>query len=438
MRKRAREIYEAAIAAVQPDRLIRKNLRMEGDELFAGDFKYKLEPGTQIFLLCVGKAAAAMAIAAEEILGEKIGDGLVLTKYDHSLPLKKLRIIEAGHPVPDENSRRGAEAILSISKQARPADIVVLLLSGGASALMSDLSAGIDVTEFDLLTKQLLNSGADIKELNTVRKHLSFLKGGQLARLVSPAKLVCLALSDVPGDAPDIIGSGPTVADLSTFADAVEVLKKYELWNGAGQSIKKRLQEGVEGRIEETPKPGDKDLVNSDYRIIGNNRVAVEAAAEKAKSLGYQTVISYKELSGEAAEQSIAFLEDSLSREGSLPLCVIAGGETTVTVKGSGKGGRNQQMALSSIAYAMKNQAALQKNWLLLAGSTDGTDGPTDAGGAFADTELINALKKYEVDPQPWLDNNDAYNFFKKYGGLLMTGPTQTNVMDILIVLRES
>lgn len=438
MHNQAREIYNAAIASVQPEVLIRNNLRLEGDKLIAGDFQYPLVPGGRIFLLCAGKAAAAMGVAAEMILDGRVTDGVVLTKYNHGLPLKKLQLIEAGHPVPDENGRLGAELMVSIAKQTRKDDIVLLLLSGGASALIGDLSPEIDVIEFDSLTRQLLKSGADIKELNTVRKHLSFLKGGQLARLVLPARMICLALSDVPGDAQDIIGSGPTVADHSTYADAISVLEKYKLWEVAGPSIIQRLNDGRLGKIDETPKPGDSDLLLSDFLITGSNRVALKAAAAKATALGYHTVVEKNELSGEAAEQAILLLEKWLAWDGPLPACFIAGGETTVTVEGSGKGGRNQQMALAAMTYAMKNPSVLQKQWLFLAGATDGTDGPTDAGGAFADSELIRELKLSGVDPEPWLKNNDAYTFFRKYGGLLMTGPTQTNVMDILILLRPS
>lgn len=438
MHTRAREIYDAAIASVQPEVLIASNLRFDGDILFAGDFQYPLVPGGRIFLLSVGKAAAAMGVAAERILGGRIADGIVLTKYQHGLPLKRLRLVEAGHPVPDENSRMGAKIIVSIAEQTREDDIVVLLLSGGASALIGDLSPEIDVVEFDALTKQLLNSGADIKELNTVRKHLSFLKGGQLARLVLPARMICLALSDVPGDAPDIIGSGPTVADLSTYADAISILEKYRLWEAAGPSIVKRLNDGRLGKINETPKPGDKDLLLSDFLITGSNQVALKAAAGKAATLGYHTVVESKELAGEAGEQAILLLEKWLACDCPLPACFIAGGETTVTVEGNGKGGRNQQMALAAMSYAMKNPSLLQKQWLLLAGATDGTDGPTDAGGACAESKLIIELRQSGIDPEPWLKNNDAYTFFGEYGGLLMTGPTQTNVMDIVILLRES
>ncbi len=435
MRTDARLIYDAAIAAVQSEYLIPKYLHTEGDYLFAGQVRYDLRKFTGIKVIAAGKAAASMAAATENILKGRINGGLVLTKYEHCLPLKRLDCIEAGHPVPDENGRKAAAAIAEIAKNAKENELIIFLLSGGASALMADLSDDIDAKEFSDLTKKLLNSGATISELNAIRKHLSFLKGGQLAGLAWPATIISLVLSDVPGDSPDTIGSGPTVPDTSGFNDALQIIEKYNLWSTTGDSVLRRLIKGAEGKIPETPKPGTGIFSHTQYEMIGTSRTALEAASRKAGSLGYQVIIFEKQMEGEAKQQASALLAAIKNDKRPLPLCMLAGGETTVTVKGNGKGGRNQELALAAAVRMLGSENEFQ-DVLLLAAATDGTDGPTDAAGAFADRDLTRFIIENNINPVEWLNNNDAYGFFSNTDAHLITGATQTNVMDIAILLR--
>jgi len=436
MRTDARLIYDAAIAAVQPGYLIPKYLRIEGNILTAGHYVFDLRQYNVITVITVGKAAAAMAFAAETILEKRINKGLVLTKYEHSLPLRYLPCIEAGHPVPDGNGIAAAKRIAELAEHAGENELIIFLLSGGASALMADLVREVPVIEFEALTKQLLKSGADITEMNAVRKHLSFLKGGQLARLAWPASIISLVLSDVPGDLPDTIGSGPTVADSTGFADALQVIEKYNLKTSTGNAILQYLENGIKGIIPETPKPGNDQLSRAMYELIGNNRIALEAAKTKAVSLGYHTVISEIPLEGEARMQATELLRSSTNYEDARPFCLLAGGETTVTVKGSGKGGRNQELALAATVQMLQSGNEFNDT-LLLAAASDGTDGPTDAAGAFADKELIRFINDQQLDPLEFLNDNNAYEFFRMTDAHLITGATQTNVMDFAIVLKH-
>jgi hydroxypyruvate reductase len=368
-----------------------------------------------------------MAQAVEKILGKRITSGLINVKHGHTVKLSRIEQNECGHPVPDESGVRGAQRIAAIARDATAKDLVICLISGGASALMPLPASPITLGEKQATTNLLLACGASIHEINAVRKHISAIKGGQLAALASPAKVISLILSDVIGDNLDVIGSGPTSPDASTFVMARGVFEKYGIWNKVPRAVRVRLDSGAAGEIPETPKA----LKNVENLIIGSNRIALDAAAEKAKELGFKPLILSSSIEGETRE--IAGMHAAIAREIRQsgrplkpPVCIISGGETTVTIRGKGKGGRNQEFALS----AAVGIAGL-KDVLIFSAGTDGTDGPTDAAGAQADGETLRrgpeAVRR--------LANNDSYHFFEPLKDLIMTGPTGTNVMDVHLIL---
>jgi hydroxypyruvate reductase len=378
-----------------------------------------------------------MAQAIEKIFGDRITQGVILTKYGHILPLERTEIIEAGHPIPDQRGFEGAKKIQSILKESGPRDLVIFLLSGGGSALSPLPAEGIMLEEKQQVTQLLLDCGADIKEINTIRKHISQIKGGWLARWAYPSTIIGFILSDVVGDQLDVIGSGPTVPDISTFNEAWDILEKYGLIKKVARSIQKHLLSGKEGKVEETPKPGDAAFEKVLNILVGSNILALRAAGNEASSYGLNTLILSSSIVGdtrEAARFHLAIAKEVMSSGNPLPrpACIISGGETTVTVKGNGLGGRNQEFALAG---------ALEMNGLekvvLLSGGTDGTDGPTDASGAVADYTTVSRARSMGLDPKAYLENNDAYPFFQRLGDLLITGPTHTNVMDVRILLVD-
>jgi glycerate-2-kinase len=334
-----------------------------------------------------------------------------------------VRAISAGHPLPDVNSVVAAEEITRLLEKINKEDLLIFLLSGGASSLMMDIPYNCTLEEVNAIIDQLLKSGATIKELNIVRKHLSELKGGQLVKKCSGATIINLIISDVIGNDLQSIGSGPTVGDDSTFKDAMDVLEKYDLVKSAPYAIITHLQKGAEGNIKENPKPGDSVFANTRNIVIADNKKALDAAREKAKALGYETHIVTESLTGIAEEAAEEWVSKAIAQSRK-NICLLAGGETTVHVMGNGKGGRNQQFALAA-AIALKNSSDIT----LLAAGTDGSDGPTDAAGAIIDN------KTYREGAEDHLRNNDAYHFFEKYGGLVKTGPTHTNVMDVVVTL---
>ena len=439
MRQHALDIFNTAVAAVQPNNLLNKFIEVNNNSLRLGDQYYNWEEKKNIFVIGAGKASAAMAVEVEKILGNRIKEGIIITKYGHALPLNIIRCIEASHPVPDENGLKATSSIIQLLQQVGENDLVISLISGGASALLADVPPNISLRNLQHLFKQLLDSGATISEMNAVRKHLSQIKGGQLSRLALPATLTSFILSDVIGNDLSVIASGPTVGDPSTFNDAIAVLKKYNLNQKVASSIFTYLQNGTKGKILETPKPGDIAFSKTHNYLIGSNGIALKAAAEKATSLGYKTIILTDALSGEAKEKAaelVTFLF-SQKREDNNRTCYLMGGETTVTIKGAGKGGRNQEYALAALqALMQKEQHANDKDWIILSAGTDGTDGPTDAAGAFIDHDVLGNTLLHHLNPTHFLENNDAYHFFKKAGGLVFTGATQTNVMDIIIAIR--
>jgi hydroxypyruvate reductase len=435
MREHTVQIFRAGLQAVDPVEAIHRHVTLKDQVLCIGDRRFNLEKYDRILVVGAGKAGAPMAKAMEDLLGDRIADGMIIVKDGHGLPLEKIKICEASHPVPDDRGVQGTEAVLSLVEKAGKRDLVICLISGGGSALLIAPVEGISLEDKRETTKHLLECGATIHEFNTVRKHLSRVKGGRLAQISYPATVASLILSDVVGDDLDVIASGPTVPDPSTFQDAEQILKGYDIWNQLAPAVRNHLAKGSSGEIEDTPKSGHAAFTQCSQMLVGTNLHALKAAGQEAQRLGYRSLILSSKVEGEAREVArfyAAIAREVLSSETPLkpPACVLAGGETTVTLTGEGLGGRNQEFALA---------AALSiggfKEIVVLSGGTDGTDGPTDAAGAIADgTTVARALEK-GMDPKDFLRRNDSYNFFQKLGDLLMTGPTRTNVMDIYMLL---
>jgi glycerate 2-kinase len=436
MREHALQIFTEAVKAVQPQYLLPRHIQRNGEELRLGDQYFARGSFNKVYVVGAGKASAAMARQVEIILGDLISEGVIVTKYDHGFPLQKIRCIEAGHPVPDEKSVQAGKEIVQLLKSAGERDLVIALISGGASALMVDYPPGSSLEELQKLFTRLLHSGADITEMNTVRKHLSpLIKGGQLVRAAHPASLVSFILSDVIGDPLESIASGPTVADTSTFKDAWNVLEKYRLVHHLSAAIHEWLQQGMNGTVTETPKPGDAIFNSTHNFLIGTNRVALEAAAKTATSLYYHTSIITDKLSGEASEQAAALIQQVTDYNGPRPACLLLGGETTVTIKANGKGGRNQEFVLAALNSLQQASIPAENMPVILSAGTDGTDGPTNAAGAVIDKDVATAAQKLQLRAVDYLKKNDSYHFFQQAGGHIITGPTQTNVMDIVVIL---
>ena len=442
MKKAAKVIYSKALSAVDPSKILKERIRIEGDHLsikMEGDSEkiFDLRSFHKIFLAGAGKASVSMARAIEELFGDRVTKGMITTKYGHLLPLKQTQVIEAGHPIPDRKGYEGARKIQRLLKVSGPDDLVIFLLSGGGSALLPFPADDIELKEKQEVTQLLLDCGADIEEINTVRKHISRMKGGGVAKLAYPSTVIGLILSDVVGDHLDVIGSGPTVPDPSTFEEAWEILKKYDLLNEVAPSVRKHLQSGKEGKAEETPKPGEAVFDKVSNILIGSNILALRQAKSEAESLGFNTIILSSSIEGETREASrfhTAVAKEVLSSGNPVPrpACILSGGETTVTIKGNGRGGRNQEFALAGALEI----SGIEKI-VLLSGGTDGTDGPTDASGALADHTTVERAETMGMNPNAHLENNDAYPFFQKLGDLLVTGPTHTNVMDVRIILVD-
>jgi hydroxypyruvate reductase len=442
MKRMAKAVFLKALSAVDPSKILKDRIRIDRDHLLIksegnSEKVFDLKGVDKIFLVGTGKATSAMARAIEEIFDDRITRGIITTKYGHRLPLNKTEIIEAGHPLPDRKGYEGAKKIQRLLQESGPNDLVIFLLSGGGSALLPFPADQIDLKEKQEVTQFLLDCGADIKEINTIRKHISRIKGGWLAKWAYPSTVIGFILSDVVGDHLDVIGSGPTVPDPSTFEEAWEILKEYDLLNEIAPSIRRHLQAGRKGKVEETPKPGE-DVFEKVYNsIIGSNIHALFAAKEQAAAFGFNTLILSSSIEGETREAarfhtSIAKEVISSGNPIPMPACILSGGETTVTIKGKGLGGRNQEFVLAGALEISGFEKVV-----LLSGGTDGTDGPTDATGAVADNATVQRAKSLGLDPNFYLDNNDAYPFFEKLGDLLITGPTHTNVMDVRIILVD-
>jgi hydroxypyruvate reductase len=432
-----RAVQRAALEAVEPGAALRQKVRRQGDLLIIGGQGYDLAAVDRIWIVGGGKAAVAMVAALNAILGDRVAGGLVVTKYDHidtSLDTGAVEVVEAGHPIPDEAGVTGAQCMADLLASAGDRDLVLAVLSGGGSALLTLPSAGLTLADIQATTGLLLRSGATIVELNAVRKHLSQIKGGGLARLAGQASVASLILSDVVGDPLDVIASGPTVPDPTTFADAWAVLERYALVERVPVAVRECLQAGRDGGIPDTPKPQARLFERVHNVIVGSNRLAAEGAVAAARARELNALLLSTFVEGEARQvaQVAAALAKELvhhDRPLSRPACLVWGGETTVKVRGEGLGGRNQELALAA-AMAMEGLP----NVVLVALGTDGTDGPTDAAGAVATGETIARGRALGLDPVTYLANNDSYHFFDLVGDLIRIGPTGTNVNDLLFI----
>lgn len=414
MHKHALQIFRAALQAADPYAAVLRHLTFDGRTLIAGRRRYRMADFDRIQIIGAGKATAAMARAIEHLLGRQIEGGVINVPDGTTSKLRRIELNPAGHPIPDERGEQGAQRILKIARDAGPRDLLICVVSGGASALMPAPSPPLTLAAKQEITRKLLNAGATIHELNTVRKHLSLIKGGQLGAAASPARVLGLILSDVIGDDLDVIGSGPTVGDSSTLEQAESVLRKFDVSVPAGVLL-------------ETPK-----VTEAQNLIVGSNRLAMDAAAAKAKELGYRTLVLSSSIDGETREiarMHAAIVKEVLTAGRPLrrPACLLSGGETTVTVRGKGLGGRNQEFVLAA-AIALTGYGPVT----IFSAGTDGLDGPTDAAGAIADE------KTSMVGAREFLDNNDSYHFFEKLDALIKTGPTGTNVMDVRILLARA
>ena len=431
----ARAIFQAGLKAVEPRAAVHRFVERQGERLQVEETEYDLSEVERVFVLGAGKAGAAMARAVEALLADRITEGWVNVKYGHTEPLQKVRLHEAGHPVPDEAGEKGATEILRLAESAGERDLVICLISGGGSALLPLPAEGLTLADKQAVTEALLASGATIHEINAVRKHLSRIKGGQLARAAFPARVLTLILSDVVGDDLDVIASGPTVPDASTFADAKEILARYGLWRKVPTAVQRHLQRGANGEIPETPKTGDEIFARTQNVIVANNLQAVQAAAARAKALGYNSLILSSRIEGETKD--VAKVHAAMAKEMAAtghpvapPACVVSGGETTVTLERAGKGGRNQEFVLAAAL-----ELAGWERVVILSAGTDGTDGPTDAAGAVCDSRTVARARSLGLDAKRHLAEHDAYPLFEALGDLIKTGPTNTNVMDLRLVL---
>jgi glycerate 2-kinase len=435
LRASARSIFRFSLRAVDPFYAIKKRVKLVEDNLCIGNSLYRLKNTKRILVIGAGKASAQMALAIENILGPRICKGTVVTKRGYVAPLKRIKLVEGGHPLPDRKGIEGTKRILKLTSNLDENDLVICLISGGGSALLVSPVPGISLEDKKELTDQLLKCGANIKEINTIRKHISQVKGGRLAQLAHPAYVIALILSDVIGNKIDSIASGPTAPDTTTFSDCLKIMQKYKLKDKIPPSIYEHLEKGIEGKIKETPKPGDPIFKKVRNLIIGSNFLALKAAKQKAEDLGFNTMILSRLVSGDTTRAAVrhANLAKGIQEKGdpvSPPACLISGGETTVKIRGEGLGGRNQEFVL---AGATKIRG--RRNVVMLSVGTDGTDGPTDAAGAICDGKTIKRALQKGFDAKQYLDNNDSYHFFQKLGDLLKTGPTNTNVMDIHLIL---
>lgn len=433
------ELVWAALGAANPMRAVARHLRWEDGRLRVGDRLYDLPPDRRVVVIGAGKAGAGMAAAVEALLGDRIEAGWVNVRYGYepNQPLRRIHVHSAGHPIPDAAGVEGTKRILNHLVRLEEGDLALVLISGGASALLVQPVEGVSLEDIQRLTDELLRSGATIQEINAVRKHLSEVKGGRLAQWIARrgAQAAVLVLSDVVGSPLDAIGSGPCAPDPTTFADAWSVLERHGLVGRAPPSAVRHLERGMRGEVEETPKPGDPVFGQVHHVIVADNRTAATAAAERAQALGFNAMVLSTYLEGEAREvgRVLAALAKEEARHGSplpLPACLVLGGETTVTVVGKGRGGRNQEVALGA-ALALEGW----ENVLVATLATDGTDGPTDAAGAIATGATVGRARALGLDPADCLARNDAYPFFAALGDLIVTGPTGTNVNDLAFIV---
>lgn len=438
------DIYQSALKAADPYRAMRGHLFLADDILSADGVEYDLKGFRRIVVIGAGKGTASMARAVEDILGDRIDQGTIVVKYGHTGPLRKIVQREAAHPLPDEAGQRATGEIRELLKKAGEETLVICLLSGGASSLLVAPADGVTLNDKRAITDLLLSAGADIQELNAVRKHISAVKGGRLAEIAYPATIITMILSDVIGDRLDVIASGPTVPDSTSFRDSLQVVHKYSLEKKIPTGVFSLLHLGVAGVIPDTPKSGAIFFQKTRNIVVGSIRQSLDAARVRAAELGFKPQPLTAELRGEAKDAARFLASEAMQirsamRPGDDPCCLLAGGETTVTVRGKGKGGRNQELAL---AFALEIEG--RDGISLLSAGTDGTDGPTDAAGAVVDGSTAREAREAGVSPDTYLANNDSYTFFSRLDELsgeryhLKTGPTGTNVMDMQILMIES
>lgn len=438
-------VLEAALQAVDPAKVVAETLHLEDDHLIVGEKTYDLNQFRRVLLVGAGKAGAPMASAVADVLGDRVDAGTVVVKQGYasgsetSAGLKqRIHILEAGHPLPDIRGVEATQDILKLVQGAGQADLVICLISGGGSALLTAPVQGVTLDELQTLTDQLLASGATINEINTLRKHLDRVKGGKLARIAAPAALVTLVLSDVVGDPLDVIASGPTVPDSTTFEDAWQVLKRYELLEKTPEGIMRALQAGRQGNLSENPRPGTYFFHNTQTVIVASNQQAAEAAASKARHAGFNTMLLTTFLQGEARQAgrtlaAVARQIDAHAQPLERPACVVVGGETTVVLQGDGLGGRNLELALGAV-----RELADLPQVALVSLASDGGDGPTDSAGALVTGETLQHALARGLVPEDFLARNDSYHFFDPLDNLLRPGPTQTNVNDLAFVFAFS
>lgn len=427
-RTHLQSIFEAAVAAVSPEKALFSHVEVQGDSLRVQGQRYPLQEG-RVLVLGAGKGAAPMAAAVEKLLGNRIHKGLVVVKYGHTLPLEHVELAEAAHPVPDEAGVNATQSLLALAGEAREGDVVICLVTGGASALTPAPVAGVSLADMRTLTGQLLSSGATIHEMNALRKHLSRFSGGQLAVAAAPARVLALVVSDVVGDDLDVIASGPVSPDVSTFAQCLDILDTYGLTHKVPTSVLEYVRRGAAGQCPETPKIGHAAFDRVQTVLVASNRQALDAAMHRASALGYASHVVSDAMTGDAAETARRLV--AKARLAPAGTCLLAGGECTVNVTGTGLGGRNQHMALAA-ALALEGQHELAA---LFAG-TDGSDGPTDAAGGFALADTAARIRA-QADPLALLHENNSHHALQLAQELLVTGPTLTNVMDLAIVLKK-
>jgi len=435
LREDARVIFDAGLRAVDPAELVKRQVRNQNGVLEIAGRHYDLSKYRDLYVVGAGKASGRIASAIEEIMGESLRAGIVIVKYGHSVPLERVKIVEAGHPVPDEAGVSATKEIVALLSQAGEDDLVLCLLSGGGSALLSCPAENLTLRDKQVMTRLLLDCGAAIQEINAIRKHISKVKGGRLAQLAYPATVVSLILSDVVGDPIESIASGPTGPDGTTFLDCWGIIERYGLVERIPATVRDLLERGIKGKVAETAKPNDRIFEKVQNVIVGNNRTALSAAKHQAEELGYHALVLSSFVESEAREAALfhaAIAKEILSTENPVrrPACVISGGETTVAIRGDGKGGRNQEFALAAAIEIQGTESVA-----ILSAGTDGTDGPTDAAGGIVDGTTIQRGKSRGLDPSDYLNRNDSYHFLQVVGDLLITGPTLTNVMDLRVIL---
>ena len=432
LRHDARQIFSAGLMAADAAEAVSRHVRVFGEVVDIAGRSYPLKKYRKIVVVGAGKGSAQMFRALADLLGDWLYGGIIIVKYGYSVPASNFAIIEAGHPIPDENGLRATEELIGLLRQTTSEDLILCLISGGGSALLSSPADSVSFHDKQEMTRMLLRCGAPIREINTIRKHISKVKGGRLAGVAYPSALISLILSDVVGDSVATIASGPTAPDLSTFSECQFILDKYDLRKKIPHSIATLIEKGSEGEIEETPKPDDPIFDNVLNVIVGDNWLAVSAAKQQAEILGYSVTVLEDLAEGEAVDIAMdhAAIAKRIHGNAPLPACIISGGEATVTLRGDGLGGRNQEFALA---------AAIEIDGLTgvvaLSGGTDGTDGPTDAAGGIVDGGTVRRGQDQGLDAREYLARNDSYRFLRATGDLLVTGPTFTNVMDLRLIL---